>query len=221
MTSVLTFLRQLKANNTKDWFESKKPIYLNAKADFEGLVEELIKDLAKVDKQIQPDLKVKDCVFRIYKDVRFSKDKTPYKTNMGASFNPGGKKSPIPGYYLHLEPGGSFIAGGVWMPEPIALAAIRQEIDYNGAALTKLMKASTFKAYFKGLDEIEKLKTAPKGFDKEHPLMDLLKHKHFIVSHPLSDKQVSDAHLKTEVVKACKAMHPFLLFLRTAMDKGE
>lgn len=221
MNTVLSFLKQLKQNNSKEWFDANKDKYLTAKDTFETMVEKLIKDLARTDKQIDPNLKVKDCVFRIYKDVRFSKDKTPYKTNMGASFNPGGKKSPTPGYYVHLEPGASFVAGGVWMPAPDALAAIRQEIDYNGAMLTKIMKATTFKTYFNGLDEIDVLKTAPKGFEKDHPLMDLLKHKHFIVSHPLSDKQVTGKDLETEVIKICKAMLPFIQFLRTAMDKEE
>ncbi|MDI9342231.1 MAG: DUF2461 domain-containing protein [Sediminibacterium sp.] len=221
MNTVLSFLKQLKQNNSKEWFDANKDKYLTAKDTFETMVEKLIKDLARTDKQIDPNLKVKDCVFRIYKDVRFSKDKTPYKTNMGASFNPGGKKSPTPGYYVHLEPGASFVAGGVWMPAPDALAAIRQEIDYNGAQLTKIMKAATFKTYFKGLDEIDVLKTAPKGFEKDHPMMDLLKHKHFIVSHPLSDKQVTGKDLETEVIKICKAMLPFIQFLRTAMDKEE
>lgn len=219
MNAVLPFIKQLKANNNKDWFDANKSKYLKAKEEFEVLVESLVKDISKLDKHISPEMKAKDCTFRIYKDVRFSKDKAPYKTNMGASFNPGGKKSVIPGYYLHIEPGASFIAGGVYMPMPDALAAIRQEIDYNSEVFLKLFKAASFKTYFNGLDEIDSLKTAPKGYDKEHPMMAYLKHKHFIVSHALSDKQVTAPNFASEVAKACKAMLPFISFLREATVK--
>ncbi len=219
MNAVLPFIKQLKANNNKDWFDANKPKYLKAKEEFDVLVESLIKDLSKLDKHISADMKAKDCTFRIYKDVRFSKDKVPYKTNMGASFNPGGKKSVIPGYYLHIEPDASFIAGGVYMPMPDALAAIRQEIDYNSDAFLKLFKTASFKTYFKGLDEIDSLKTAPKGYDKEHPMMEYLKHKHFIVSHALTDKQITAPNFANEIGKACKAMLPFISFLREATTK--
>ncbi len=161
-------------------------------------------------------MKAKDCVFRIYKDVRFSKDKTPYKSNFGASINPGGKKSLVAGYYLHLEPGASFLAGGVYMPQPDMLNAIRQEIDYNTDAFLKILKSASFKKFFKGLDEDDKLKTAPKGFEKDHPHIELLKNKHFIVSYPLSDKQLGEKNADTTILAGFKAMQPFLEYLREA-----
>ena len=219
MNKALAFLKNLKSNNNKDWFEKNKPVYLDVKADFEVVVEKIIKGIAKFDKKISPDMKGKDCTFRIYKDVRFSKDKTPYKSNMGASINPGGKKSLLAGYYLHIEPGASFLAGGVYMPEPEILTAIRQEIDYNPEPLLKILKSASFKKFFKGLDEDDKLKTAPKGFEKDHPHLELLKNKHFIVSHYISDKQLTDKNMEATVIAGFKAMHPFLEYLREATAK--
>lgn len=219
METVFTFLKKLEANNNRDWFEKNKNGYLKAKEDFEVFVQEIINGIAKFDKKISPDTKAKDCTFRIYKDVRFSKDKTPYKNNMGASINPGGKKSPIPGYYFHVQPNSSFIAGGVWMPEPEVLNAIRQEIDYNSKPLLKILNSASFKKYYKKLDDDGALKTAPKGYDKEHPLIDLLRNRHFIVSHTFANKQILDKNAAKEIVAGFKAMHPFLEYLREATEK--
>ncbi len=219
METTFSFLKKLEANNNRDWFEKNKPAYLKAKEEFEVFVQQIINGIAKFDKRISPDLQAKDCTFRIYKDVRFSKDKTPYKNNMGASINPGGKKSLVAGYYFHLQPEGSFLAGGVYMPEPEMLNAIRQEIDYNSAPLLKILKSASFKKYFKGLDEEGALKTAPKGYDKEHPLIDLLRNRHFIASHAFTNKQVLDKNAAKEIVAGFKAMHPFLEYLRAATEK--
>ena len=220
MEKPISFLKALKNNNSKEWFDANKDKYLAAKEEFEGLVDQLIKGIHKFDKQLPADMKGKDCTFRIYKDVRFSKDKTPYKTNMGASINPGGKKSLVAGYYFHLEPGGnSFLAGGVYMPEPPVLNAVRQEIDYNPEPLLKVLKSAAFKKYFKGLDEEGQLKTAPKGFEKDHPQLELLKNRHFVVSHPISDKQLSSKDLADTVLGGFKAMHPFLMYMREAVAK--
>lgn len=217
MEKTVLFLKNLKSHNNREWFESHKENYLLAKEEYELLVDKLIRGISKFDKQMPGEMRGKDCTFRIYKDVRFSKDKTPYKTNMGASMNPGGKKSLVAGYYFHLEPGASFIAGGVYMPQPEILQAVRQEIDYNPDPLLKILKSAGFKKYFKGLDSDDKLKTAPKGFDKDHPQLELLKNKHFIVSHPISDKQLMDKKLDSLLVSGFKAMHPFLMYLREAV----
>ncbi len=219
MDTVLSFLKKLENNNNREWFEKNKSNYLKAKEEFEEFVQDLIKGIVKFDKQITPDLKAKDCTFRIYKDVRFSKDKLPYKNNMGASINPGGKKSLIAGYYFHLQPGGCFLAGGVYMPEPEMLNAIRQEIDYNAEPLLKILNVTSFKKYFTGIDNEGALKTAPKGYDKEHPLIDLLRNRHFVVSYYFTDKQLLDKNFNKEAVNVFKAMHPFLEYLRQATDK--
>ena len=219
MEKTFDFLKKLKTNNNKDWFEKNKTTYLVAKEEFEMLIDKLIKGLLKSDKKISADLKAKDCTFRIYKDVRFSKDKTPYKINMGASINPGGKKSMQAGYYLHLEPGACFLAGGVYMPEPEQLNAIRQEIDYNPKPLIKLLNAPAFKKHFKGLDEEGKLKTAPKGFEKDHVHIELLKNRHFIVSCQLKDKEVLSKDSDKLILAGFKAMQPLLEYLREATGK--
>jgi uncharacterized protein (TIGR02453 family) len=220
MKKTLAFLKELKSNNNKEWFDKHKNAYLEAKEEFEGQVDLLIKEIRRFDKKISPDLKGKDCTFRIYKDVRFSKDKTPYKTNFGASISPGGKKSPEAGYYIHIEPGGNFLAGGVWMPEPAMLSAIRQEIDYNPQALLKILKSAPFKKYFKGFDEEDKLKTAPKGFEKDHPQLELLKNRHFIVSYQIAEKNVTEKNLVNTVASGFKAMYPLMQYLREATAGG-
>lgn len=217
METTLKFLKQLAKNNRKEWFDAHRPTYEAAKAEFEQLIRQVIAKTASFDPLVG-SLEPKQCVFRINKDVRFSKDKSPYKTNMGASIAPGGKKSPIPGYYLHVEPGKSFLAGGCWQPMPEALAAIRQEIDYNGQELRKILGAKDFKNFFGGLSEEGKLKTAPKGYDKEHPDLDLLQHKSFIVVHDLTDAQVSDRNFPSYAAKVFKAMLPMNAFLRNTMD---
>ncbi|MBL7932647.1 MAG: DUF2461 domain-containing protein [Bacteroidia bacterium] len=216
MEKTLAFLKKLKSNNNKEWFDKNKEQFLEAKTEYEAFIDSVIKGIRSFDKKISADLKGKDCVFRIYKDVRFSKDKTPYKTNFGASINPGGRKSLVAGYYLHCEPGKSFLAGGVYMPEPNLLNAIRQEIDYNPDAFLKILKSASFKKYFKGLDSEDALKTAPKGYDKDHPHIDILKNKHFVVSHDLSDKQLLDKNAVKNILDGFKSMHPFLEYLREA-----
>lgn len=214
MKQILQFLKKLETNNNRDWFESNRPIYESAKAEFESFTNELLNGIKKFDKGIDPSLTAKQCMFRINRDVRFSKNKSPYKTNMGAAISPGGKKSTIAGYYLHVEPGKSFLAGGVYMPEPAQLNAIRQEIDYNGEPLVKLLKSAAFKKYYKGLDTDGKLQRPPKGYDENHPLIDLLKNKHFIVSHPINDAQLLDAKSTGYIIAGMKAMYPFLEYLR-------
>lgn len=213
MKHTLAFLKDLKQNNDRAWFEKSKPKYLQAKEEFEEVASAIIKHTTKIDPTLA-GLEVKNCVFRIYKDVRFSKDKSPYKTNMGASINPGGKKSMIPGYYVHIEPGNSFLAGGCYMPMPDKLQAIRQEIDYNTNDFLKIINNKEFKTYFKELSPEDKLKTAPKGYPKDHPQVELLKLKSFIVVHNLSDKQVLDSSFPQYAAKVFKAMLPLNVFLR-------
>ena len=217
METTLHFLKKLKINNNREWFDSNKTEYLASKEIFEEFVSELIKGINKFDKKVSLDLKPKDCTFRIYKDVRFSKDKTPYKNNMSASINPGGKKSNIPGYYFHLEPDGCFLAGGVYMPMPDVLKAIRQEIDYNPLPLINILKSASFKKEFNGLDEEDKLKNPPKGFNKDHAHSEILKNKHFIVSRKFENKVILKKEGLSKTLDSFKAMYPFLDYLRKAI----
>lgn len=217
METTLKFLKQLAKNNQKEWFDDNRKTYETVKEEFEATVKVVIDKCTSFDKELA-GLEVKKCLFRINRDVRFSKDKSPYKSNMGASISPGGKKSATPGYYIHIEPGKSFLAGGCWQPEPETLAAIRQEIDYNTVEFKKIMNAKEFKTYFKDLSKENKLKTAPKGYPKDHPELSLLQHKHFIMEIPLKDSEVLDKNFPAYVSKVFKAMYPMNQFLRKAME---
>ena len=207
------FLKDLKKNNDRDWFKANKSRHDEAKADFEAFLGKLIPALAKFDNSIA-SLEPKKCIFRIYRDTRFSKDKTPYKTNLGAHLLAGGRKTEHgrAGYYIHLEPGKSILAGGAYLPPAPWIKAIRQEIDYNAKDLKKILNSKSFKEYF-GSIEGEKLKTAPKGYPKDHPEIELLKHKSLLAVHNLTDKQVlSDDFLK-HTLKVFKTLKPFDDFL--------
>ena len=218
MEATLKFLKQLAKNNNKEWFDANRKTYDTIKVDFTAVVKNILDKSVTFDKELA-GIDAKKCLFRINKDIRFSKDKSPYKLNMGASMNPNGKKEMGAGYYLHVEPGKSFLAGGCYMPQPEALAAIRQEIDYNAANFKKILNAKDFKTYFKELsDEGDKLKTAPKGYPKDHPDLSLLQHKHFIVVHHITDEQLSEKNFPGYAAKVFKAMHPLNLFLRSCMD---
>ena len=218
MESTFKFLKQLAKNNQKEWFDANRKTYELCKAEFETVVKSVIDKSASFDNTIA-GLEAKKCLFRINRDVRFSKDKSPYKTNIGASISPGGKKSGIPGYYIHVEPGKSFLAGGSWQPEPQTLAAIRQEIDYHTSDFKKIINAKDFKTYFKDLSQDYKLKTAPKGYPKDHPELSLLQHKHFIMEIPLKDSEVLDKNFPAYVSKVFKAMLPLNKFLRNCIPE--
>lgn len=217
MENVFAFLKGLNANNNKEWFDKHKDQYLEAKEDFEQLIAKVIDRVSKFDKQIDADMAPKSCMFRIYRDVRFSKDKTPYKTHFSADMNPGGRKSMLPGYYFQVKPGNSFLAGGVWMPEADKLAAIRQEIDYNGKELEKILRSAAYKKFFDGLDESDKLKTLPKGYEKDHKHIEYLKLKSFLAYHEFSDKIVKAKDLDKYLAEGFKAMYPLVHFLREAV----
>ncbi len=218
METTIKFLKQLAKNNNKEWFDVNRKTYETSKEEFTAIVKTVIDKSSGFDPKLA-GLDAKKCLFRINKDIRFSKDKSPYKLNMGASINPGGKKEMGAGYYIHIEPGKSFLAGGCYMPTPEVLANIRQEIDYNGAEFKKILNAKNFKTYFKGLsEEADKLKTAPKGYPKDHPDLSLLQHKHFIVVHDLTDAQVTDKNFPAYATKVFNAMLPLNLFLRSCMQ---
>ncbi len=218
MTPVLAFLKALAKNNNRDWFLKNKDRYTDAKNQFDDFLEDVHNELLKFDSSLA-GLNPRKQAFRIYRDVRFSKDKRPYKVNMGAGFSAHGKMEQEPGYYVHLEPGKkSFVAGGFYMPNPENLAKIRQEIDYNPQPLLKIIKAASFKKFFDGLDDFDRLKTTPKGFAKDHPHIELLKNKSFIVSHAFTDAEVASAGYAKKVAAVCRAMKPLNDFLLEAIS---
>jgi uncharacterized protein (TIGR02453 family) len=151
--------------------------------------------------------------------VRFSKDKSPYKSNMGAFIKPGGKKVNAPGYYFHCEPGQNFVAGGLYMPEPAEPTRVRQEIDYNYDEWSKIINNKTFKKYFKeGLRKTDALSRPPKGYAEDNPAIAYLKLKSFIVSRPLTDADLVDKNFVKEIAKTFEAMKPMIDFLNHAIQ---
>jgi len=211
--STLRFLRLLKRNNNREWFNKNKHLYEDAKKDFEIFVDSLIHRLSDFDPTLI-GLQAKDCTFRIYKDIRFSKDKTPYKTNMGAAINEGGRKMPIPGYYFHLQPGDCFLAGGLYMPTPDRLLSVRKSIATSKGKFRRILNSKDYKKYWQLWED--KLKTAPKGFPKDHPDVDLLKYKSFIAFHNISDELVLSPKLMDCSIKAFKTIKPLIEFLKEA-----
>jgi uncharacterized protein (TIGR02453 family) len=218
--STLNFLKELKKNNNKTWFDSHREKYLSAKIDFEYFIGKLLAAISAFDTDLK-ELQVRNCTFRINRDIRFSKDKTPYKTNMGASMNRGGKKSIFAGYYFHLEPGGkSFAGGGLWMPAAPELRKLRQEIDYCFPELKRILNHSAFKAQYPGLEmnEGQMLVNIPKGYGKENPASSFLKLKSFVATKKIPDALLTTSGLTKEVVLAFKALMPLLKFMNRSME---
>ncbi|MEM1134532.1 MAG: DUF2461 domain-containing protein [Bacteroidota bacterium] len=215
MQKVLSFLNALQENNNKEWMDANKPDYQETRKVFMQFVTELIQKIALFDPAIT-GLLAKDSVFRINRDIRFSKDKRPYKNNMGAFMASGGKKTKGAGYYIHLQPGNCFLGGGIHMPAAPELAKIRQEIDYNADALIEIISDKTFKKTF-GEIEGDRLKTSPKGYPKDHPHLDLLQLKSFTVFTKFPDKTVTKADFIDTVVKQFEVMYPFINFLNAAV----
>lgn len=215
--NTFNFLKSLKKNNNKPWFDEHKSAYELAKKDFEQFTAAMIQSLGQLDPSLAI-LKPKDCIFRIHRDVRFAKDKSPYKVNMGAGFTPGGKKSLKAGYYIHLEPGNCFIGGGVWMPDPEMLKKIRQEIDYNWQAFKHIIHQPAFVKTFADLSGEEKLVHPPKGYEATNEAIEYLKLKSFTVSTLVPDEIFLQADAVSQVMKHCKTMTPFMNFLHAAME---
>jgi len=218
-TSTLAFLKNLKINNTKEWFDTNRKLYESAKTDFTALVDHLIHEFGKKDTSIA-SLQAKDCIFRINRDVRFSKDKSPYKTNMGASFSKGGKKSLLAGYYVHLEPGNSFTGGGIYMPDTDAIKKIRQEIDYCFSDFSKILHNKKFASRYGDLDKGKELSLSrePKGYEKDNPAIDYLKLKSWIAMTPLTDEDLTDKNLSKKIISAFEALQPMIEFLNRALE---
>jgi len=217
--TTFQFLKDLEKHNDRDWFKKNKPRYEQAKAEFEIFIDALISEITKFDKSIAHN-KAKNCVFRIYRDIRFSKDKSPYKTHFGAHITATAKKSEVhsrAGYYIHIGPGESMLAGGAYLPESTWLKAIRQEIHYNSKEFKKILNNKSFKRFF-GEMEGEKLKTTPKDYPADHPEIELLKYKSFLATHKLKDSQIVAEDLIKHAATVFKALYPFDRFLNGTLD---
>lgn len=184
-SSTLSFLNILSLNNNREWFNENKELYIKSKENIVDFVEELIQEIARFDENILKT-DANKAVFRIYRDVRFSENKLPYKTNFGISLGMGKGKNA--GYYLHIEPGKSFLGGGLYQPEPSTLKEIRNEIAANGDELKEILEEKNFRNNFRGLSVEYKLQRVPNGFEKDHSMAEYLKLKSFTVRHPVSDE---------------------------------
>jgi uncharacterized protein (TIGR02453 family) len=219
-STTLQFLKALDKNNNKAWFDAHRKQYDAAKLNFAELTQQVITQFGKKEPSIAL-LQPKECVFRINRDVRFSKNKAPYKNNMGASIKAGGKKSLLAGYYIHLEPGGkSFVGGGLYMPDAAIVGKVRQEIDYNYTRFLRIVENKKFIAQYGGLDFSEGLSLVrePKGYEKENPAIKYLKLKSWIATSPLSDTALQDKNLATQLTKAFEYLQPLISFLNEALE---
>ncbi|MEZ0538566.1 DUF2461 domain-containing protein [Fibrella arboris] len=208
---TFAFLTDLVQNNHRDWFHANRPRYDAAKSELEAFTACLIEGANTFHPL--PNTSPKDCIFRINRDIRFSKDKAPYKPNFAVALGPGGRHSGQIDYYLHIQPGNeSFLGAGMWQATPAQLAAFRQEIDYSPASLKDIIEADAFRAYF---PEIwgECTKTAPKGYSADHPDIDLLKRKQLFFMHRYTDKEVLKANFADDVLLGCRLVKPYCDFL--------
>src|SRR5687768_17989833 len=214
---TVEFLRKLEKNNDRDWFNANKAEFVAANDNVIAVTGELINRIANFDPSVA-GIDPKACVFRIYRDVRFSKDKSPYKTNLGAFIAPGGKKAMSPGYYFHVQPRMFFAAAGKHMPDPSELLKVRQSIASNTTEFRKIVEDKKFKSRFGDLDG-ERLSKPPKGFEANHPAIEYLKLKSFTVSEEFSGKDAISKDYPTMLAESFKAAYPLVVFLRRALEK--
>ena len=210
------FLKKLATNNNKEWMDANRADYEHAKQNYIDFVTAVLKELSAFEPAFT-NIPAKECIFRLNRDVRFSEDKSPYKTHFGAFFSTGGKKSPNAGYYFHLQPGGCFLAGGAWMPPADMLKNIRQEIDYDLPGFEAIINNKNFKKLYPQL-EGEQLKKAPQGYAVDNPAIAYLRFKSFTVTSPLTDKEINDPALAKNIARSFKVMRPFIDFLNKSLE---
>lgn len=219
MREILDFLAELEQNNNKHWMDANRKRYETCRDKFKVLSQYFIDKISQFDPDIE-GLELKHSMYRINRNNRFQKDLPPYKNYFATSISKGGKKSKYAEYYLHISPnGGSALGGGLWGPESADLAKIRQEIDYNPAPLLDFLKKRTIQKNFGGkLHNFGMLKRAPKGYPKDHPNVEILKHKHFSVFHRFTDEEVCAKDFKPKVLRLCKQLNPLITYLNEAVE---
>lgn len=216
LPSTFSFLSLLHENNNREWFEANRALYETAHRDFEAFVEKLRAAMLPLIPELETQT-AKSLLFRIYRDVRFSKDKTPYKTHFSAYFSRAGKKAVDAGYYLHLTPGGSHLSVGMWEPQKEVLKAVRQEIDYSFEELQAIIGKASFRKTF-GEMKGDLLRNTPPGYAADNPAAEVLKHKSFLFSHPLADDFFTQKSAVEKLRKLAEEAKPFVAFLNRSMD---
>jgi len=215
MKQVFDFLVDLCINNNKEWFDENRSRYVAAKKEMEAFVDELIENVSVWDQSVK-GMRAKDCIFRIFRDTRFSNDKTPYKTNFGAFITPDGKKCERAGYYVHIEPDNAFVSGGIYMPPAAELLKIRTAIFENAGAYKSIVANPAIAQNFQTVED-GKLKTAPRGFPKDFENIDLLRNKHFAVSRRMSDEMIVSGQMRYFVLENFKTLHPLVNYINTIL----
>jgi uncharacterized protein (TIGR02453 family) len=219
MKEIYDFLQNLEANNNREWFDKNRETFKKNWQKFHHFTEVLVNEIHSFDSEIGY-IDPKDCLYRIYRDVRFSNDKSPYKTNFGTHICKNGRKSGNPGYYFHIQPGECFLSGGIYMPHPDVLKAIRNEIYYHTDDLLEIIEAPEFKKTFDFFDE-DKLKTNPKGFPKEFEHIDLLRHKSFAPFMKITEEQLFSPDILEFILEKYRMILPINQFLYEAIGKAE
>ncbi|MET3115768.1 uncharacterized protein (TIGR02453 family) [Pedobacter sp. CG_S7] len=214
--STFSFLKDVTQNNNREWFAANKGEYEAAREDVLSFIQSLIPELAKIDPLISAESDPKKSLLRIYRDVRFSNNKDPYKSNFGIWFSAFSKGGNEPGYYLHLQPGNCFLAGGYWMPDTAHLKLIRQEIDYNSSDFLKVIQQKDFASNFQ-LSTANTLKKAPKGYDPEDPNIAYLRLKSFEVAKVIPDEEFYKPTIVKKLVHSYQMIYPLVAFLRKAI----
>lgn len=217
MKTILNFLAALKENNNREWFNTNKHLFEEAKTIFEEFVNILILKIKEFDSSVEVN-SAKECVFRIYRDVRFSKNKEPYKPNMGAYIATGGRKSKFAGYYIHLESEASFGGGGIYCPQPNVLRAVREDIFDNSEKIKTIINEREFNKIFPKMYG-EKLKTAPRGFPKDFHDIDLLNFKSYTVVKEFSNKEILSNNFFDNLLKVYVTQKPFNQYLNNVIKK--
>ena len=218
MEKILQFLKDLSKNNKREWFNENRKRYEESRDKMLFITEVLINEIRKFDPEI-PVLSPKDCLFRIFRDVRFSNDKRPYKTNFGSFISKGGRKGDWPGYYFHIDPESSFIGGGVYMPQAETLRAIRSYIAENAPEFVEIIENKEFRKFYPEMYD-HKLKTAPKGFPKEHEYIELLKYKSYVFSTSIDNKLLLSDSLVEHIVHYFRELHKVNDFLYRVIDEN-
>ncbi|MBK8051807.1 MAG: DUF2461 domain-containing protein [Saprospiraceae bacterium] len=220
--STLNFLKELKENNNKTWFDEHRKEYENAKSNYLRCAGDILAEMQKIDSSLEV-LNPKDCIFRINRDVRFSADKSPYKTNLGIVLHPHGKKFNLAAYYLHIEPGSSFVGGGLWMPESQLLQKLRKEISYFYDDLKSVLDDPNFSNLYGDLDVEagQKLSRPPKGYEADDPAIEYLKLKSFTASTPIKDDVLMSEDMISACVKHFTSLKPFLSFINRGLMHGD
>ncbi len=215
--TTLDFITALEQNNAREWFHANKKSYDLAKANFETVIKAFIENIGEFENMY--GVEVKHCNYRIARDVRFSADKSPYKTWFSASFSEGGRKAQKVDYYLHIQPNGqSFLGGGAYAPTPQQLAKLRQEIDYNAITLKNIITNSVFLENF-GQPLGSSVKTSPKGYSKEHPEIELLKKQQMFFIKKYTDNEVLSVDFVKNATNDCRTLKPFLDFLNLTFEE--